>query len=83
VPIEDPDLSEFTHSNRAGNTCKAFRATELLEEEDRGKYSKALAHPGVTHYSIMEFLKRRGVSMAYETIRRHRNGMCRCEEESA
>lgn len=70
-------LAEFGPlAGSAGGVC-AFATLELPDDE-REKLDAALAEPRISHQQITRWLKTKGAPVGYSTVRRHRNGGCKC-----
>jgi len=72
------DLSEFLAKPVV--KCAITRAIETIEDKnDLEKIAAALASPVVSNYSIVRWLKARGIQTTDSTVATHRKRRCRCE----
>jgi len=60
-----------------GPSCTTTLTLEAMEPDDRADMLEALAS-GYTAAALSRVLKRRGISLAPQSIARHRRGECKC-----
>ena len=80
--MSEPDLSEFEKLSRPrGAGCKFPAARDQLKAEDRDKLDAALSAPvnQITNAAISQWMARRDVKIAWQSIRSHRDGACSCD----
>lgn len=80
--MSTPDLSEFEKLSRPrGVGCKFPAARDMLGADDQAKLDAALEAPvtQITNAGIAEWLARREVKIAWQSIRSHRDGVCSCD----
>ena len=71
------DLSEFKKT--VDVRCIIGRFFDQLSEEDTAKLLAALHHEDISNAEIVEWLKRRNLITANESVRKHRTSRCRCD----
>lgn len=74
------EVQEEQARHRVGGTCGIKRVLDSLDPADRDDLIAALAlDPAeAMHSTIARVLKARGHEVSDHTVRRHRNGECRC-----
>ena len=64
---------------KMGLTCGVAKVKNEVSEELWNDLTAALADHSITGATIARVLSRHGINLRVDTIRRHRNGGCKCE----
>ena len=70
------DLSEFY--DKEYKPCAIGRILERLSPEERPTLQAALDERSISHFSIVRWIKKRGLETTDTTLATHRNARCRC-----
>lgn len=60
--------------------CSIRQISQKLDPADRAELHEVLADPSVMHVAISRVLTDMGYKVIPSTVRRHRNGECRCRQ---
>jgi len=71
------DLSEFRR--KKDTRCVIGRAFDSLIGEDVAKLQAAMKEQDISNPEIVEWLKKRNLITANESVRKHRTSRCRCD----
>jgi hypothetical protein len=71
------DLSEFRR--KKDTRCVIGRAFDSLTAEDVEKLQAAMKEQDISNPEIVEWLKKRNLITANESVRKHRTSRCRCD----
>lgn len=67
--------------NKLNDQCKVRRILLSLDPDDQQILKDAIASPTWNINQLVLALKDRGISMSYNTLRRHEQKLCQCGAE--
>lgn len=78
----DPDLSEFFAAQaKKGPACAVTAIRERLTPDQLSRYEAALLNPDINAITVVRVLKGWGVPISDGAVRRHRRGVCACQNQ--